>query len=100
MRFVCFKSHFRPNFVRLCRRHTRRESEGTVEWVLSMARVWKFSLGHPPPGGGANGWRVRGRRRDRNIEAENGQSLPHQSTTECQMERPGLTCPCRNRSQC
>jgi hypothetical protein len=45
MRFVCFKSPFRPNFVRLCRRHPRDESEGILEWVLLMAGVRKFSLG-------------------------------------------------------
>jgi hypothetical protein len=48
MRFVCFKLPLRPNFVRLCRRHPKGESEGIVEWVLSMAGVRKFSLGCPP----------------------------------------------------
>jgi hypothetical protein len=48
MRFVCFKSPLRPNFVRLCGRHPRGESEGIVAWVLSMAGVWKLSLGRPP----------------------------------------------------
>jgi hypothetical protein len=46
MRFACFKLSFRHNFVRLCRRHSRGESEGILEWVLCMARVRKLSLEH------------------------------------------------------
>jgi hypothetical protein len=48
MRILSFESPFKPNFVRLCRRHPRGESEEILEWVLPMARVRKFSLGHPP----------------------------------------------------
>jgi hypothetical protein len=46
MDVVYFKSPFTPNFVRLCRRHPRGESEGILEWVLAMAGDRKFSLGH------------------------------------------------------
>jgi hypothetical protein len=42
MRFFCFKSPFRPTFVRLYRRHPRDESEGILEWVLPVAGVRKF----------------------------------------------------------
>jgi hypothetical protein len=41
MRFICFKLTFRPNFMRLCRRHPSGVSEGIIEWVLLMARVKK-----------------------------------------------------------
>jgi hypothetical protein len=47
MRFSCFKLLFRPNFVKLCRRRPRGESEGIVEWVLPMAGLRKFSLRRP-----------------------------------------------------
>jgi hypothetical protein len=46
MRFVCFKLLFRHNFMWLCRRHSRDESEGMLEWVLPMGRVRNLSLEH------------------------------------------------------
>jgi hypothetical protein len=45
--FFSFRSSFIPNFVRLCRRHPRGELEAIFEWVLPMAKVRRFSLGHP-----------------------------------------------------
>jgi hypothetical protein len=47
MRIFGFKSPFRPGLVRLYKRHPRGESEGILEWVLRMAGVRKFFLGHP-----------------------------------------------------
>jgi hypothetical protein len=47
MMFFGFRLPFRPSLVRLCRRHPRGESEGIFKWVLPMAGVKKFFIGHP-----------------------------------------------------
>jgi hypothetical protein len=47
MRFVCFKSPFRPNFVRLCRRHPRGES-GNFKSGIAHGWSWEvFSRASP-----------------------------------------------------
>jgi hypothetical protein len=47
MRCFGFRLPFRPSLVRLYKR-PRGESEKIFEWVLPMAEVRKFSIGHPP----------------------------------------------------
>jgi hypothetical protein len=48
MRFFGFRLPFRPSLLRLCKTHSRGESEGIFEWALLMAEVRKFFLGRPP----------------------------------------------------
>jgi hypothetical protein len=94
MRIFGFRSSFRPSLIRLYKRHSMGE------WVLPMTEVRKFSLGRPPEktcktreqacvgyvsnlrsqgpdSPRPNGWKMRGRGRNRDTEGENGRRLAH-----------------------